>query len=207
MNDTASSSTPTREKLLLVARRLFAGHGYDGTSVRDITGQADANLGAVTYHFGTKQALYEAVISSLIDPMRAGMERAVQGPGTPLDRIERIVRALFAQFARYPEQPAIMLHELARQRSLPRPVQEWVGLLMTTVMTLIEEGQKEGSILPGPLAPLAMSVVSQPFFFAVTRSPWARSPALGPLRVPDTSAADLACILIRRSLEVSGRKS
>ena len=54
---------PVRERLLLAARDLFAQHGYDGTSVRDITARAKANLGAITYYFGSKEALFYAVIS------------------------------------------------------------------------------------------------------------------------------------------------
>ncbi len=66
--------TPTRDRILTVARALFAQHGYRGASVRAITKEAGANLGAVTYHFGTKDALYDAVIDSLVRP--AGGARA-----------------------------------------------------------------------------------------------------------------------------------
>ncbi len=54
--------TNPRERLVEAARQLFASAGYDATSVRDITARAHANLGAITYHFGSKQALYHAVI-------------------------------------------------------------------------------------------------------------------------------------------------
>ena len=49
------------------AAELFAERGYDGTSIRDITRQAGTNIGAVTYHFETKQRLYEAVVQELVD--------------------------------------------------------------------------------------------------------------------------------------------
>jgi len=207
MNEPKPTPSSTRDRLLHVARRLFAARGFEGTSVREITGEAGANLGAITYHFGTKQALYEAVIASLIDPMRAGLEKALQAPVSPLDRIELIVRVLFTQFVSHPEQPGLMLHELARQRALPGPAQTWVTLLMTSMMRLIEEGQEQGAIVSGPSLSLAMSVISQPFFFAMTREPWSRSPDLRELGAGRMLTADLACAFIRRSLEAPGRNS
>ena len=49
--------TSTRDRILDTAEICFAQRGFDGTSLREITGLADVNLGAVNYHFGSKQAL------------------------------------------------------------------------------------------------------------------------------------------------------
>ncbi|HSG82026.1 MAG TPA: helix-turn-helix domain-containing protein, partial [Gemmatimonadota bacterium] len=59
--------TPTAEALLRAAHHLFARFGYDGTSVRAITREAGSNLGAVTYHFGSKEALYDSVLVAAND--------------------------------------------------------------------------------------------------------------------------------------------
>ena len=55
----------TRARLLDAARNLFAENGFDGASVRAITHAAHANLGAITYHFGSKWQLYVAVLEQL----------------------------------------------------------------------------------------------------------------------------------------------
>ena len=39
--------------------------GYDATSIRAITQAAGVNLGTITYRFGSKEALYEAVFGAL----------------------------------------------------------------------------------------------------------------------------------------------
>ena len=52
----------TREKLVAVAGKLFAESGFDGVSLRELTAEAGTNLGAVTYHFGSKEALFGEVV-------------------------------------------------------------------------------------------------------------------------------------------------
>src|SRR5262245_2569991 len=87
------SPDPARDRLLAVARDLFTRRGYEETSVRDLTSRAKANLGAVTYHFGSKQELYHAAIASMAEPMAERVAAAATSAGTPLERIGTIVRA------------------------------------------------------------------------------------------------------------------
>lgn len=53
----------TRQRLLDVAQRLFTERGFAKVTVRDITSEAQANLAAVSYHFGDKLGLYEEVLA------------------------------------------------------------------------------------------------------------------------------------------------
>ena len=66
MAHTADSFHPppldTRERLLDAAETLYAEKGLEGVSVRAITAKARANLAAVGYHFGSKDALIQEVI-------------------------------------------------------------------------------------------------------------------------------------------------
>lgn len=52
----------TKDKLMDAAEKLFARRGFHGTSLRDITGEAGADLALVNYHFGGKKQLLIAVI-------------------------------------------------------------------------------------------------------------------------------------------------
>ena len=54
-------ATPTR--LLDAAEALFAVSGFDAVSVRGITDKAGVPLGLLSYHFKSKEALFEAVIA------------------------------------------------------------------------------------------------------------------------------------------------
>lgn len=59
----------TRDRLLNAAEELIGRKGYSNTSLRDITGRANANLAAVHYHFGSKEGLAEAVLKRHLVPL------------------------------------------------------------------------------------------------------------------------------------------
>lgn len=61
----------TRERLLDAAEELFSMHGIDGTSVRSLTKRAGVNLAAVSYHFGSKDGLLDAVLERRVAPINA----------------------------------------------------------------------------------------------------------------------------------------
>lgn len=72
----------TKARILDAAETLFMEHGYEATSLRAITAAAEANLAAVNYHFGSKEELFEAVLTRRLDPMNQARVRL-------LDELER----------------------------------------------------------------------------------------------------------------------
>jgi AcrR family transcriptional regulator len=68
----------TKTRILQAAIELFELHGVRGASIRDICSKADANIAAVNYYFGGKDALYTEVIRSVftqtfdLEPMPDG---------------------------------------------------------------------------------------------------------------------------------------
>src|SRR5882724_3968306 len=64
MGDTPSESehVKTRQRLLEVAGAVFAEHGFQNATVREICKRADANVAAINYHFGDKQGLYSETL-------------------------------------------------------------------------------------------------------------------------------------------------
>lgn len=51
-----------REHIINTALELFAAKGFEGTSVRDIAEKASVNLAMVSYYFGSKEKLFEALV-------------------------------------------------------------------------------------------------------------------------------------------------
>jgi AcrR family transcriptional regulator len=69
-------ATPTsRQRLLDAAEALFADFGFNGVSVRQIVERASVNLGAIPYHFGTKENLFKEVMLRRATPLREERKR------------------------------------------------------------------------------------------------------------------------------------
>jgi AcrR family transcriptional regulator len=87
----------TQVRILDAAEELFMQHGFEGASMRMLTAGAGVNLAAINYHFGSKDALIEAVFRRRLDPMNVeriaqldGLEQ--EASGAPL-AAEAIIRA------------------------------------------------------------------------------------------------------------------
>jgi AcrR family transcriptional regulator len=66
----AATTSSTGLQLLLTAERLFARHGIDGVSLRQIAAEAgSSNNSAVRYHFGTKSELLAAIFAHRLDDL------------------------------------------------------------------------------------------------------------------------------------------
>lgn len=79
-------SVHTKDRLLDTAERLFAEHGLQNVSTRDITHAASANVGAINYYFGGKEGLIEAIFNRRMAPlnqMRMEAFDALEKSGTP----------------------------------------------------------------------------------------------------------------------------
>lgn len=90
----------TKTRILDAAENLFAGNGFHNTSLRAITKDAQVNLAAVNYHFGSKEALIEQVFERRLLPinkirqakLEAIRDRARETNSPP--KVEETLRAL-----------------------------------------------------------------------------------------------------------------
>jgi AcrR family transcriptional regulator len=112
-----ADSEKSRERLLSAAGEVFAEHGFRHATVRDICARAGQGLGAVSYHFGSKESLYAAVMQCAHPAsMATYVASAVAAGRTPEDRLRSYVR-VFLEHVFDERQPAwqgrLLIHELA----------------------------------------------------------------------------------------------
>ncbi|WP_040789706.1 TetR/AcrR family transcriptional regulator [Nocardia paucivorans] len=80
---------PTEQRLLSAAEKLFAERGIDAVSLRAVMAEAGTNVASVHYHFGSKDALVEALISRRSDQIHTRRDElldAVEKSETPTAR-------------------------------------------------------------------------------------------------------------------------
>ena len=67
----ARQNGSTKERLLQVAKELFAQKGFHGASTREITQRAGTNLSSLYFHWQSKENLYLAVYRQLFQELTA----------------------------------------------------------------------------------------------------------------------------------------
>lgn len=159
----------TRAALIKAARELFARDGYDGAPVRAISRRARANLGSITYYFGSKRALYESVVGEVVAPSREWIGAVADRSGPALERVELMVRALFDYLSENPDLPRLMMQAMVSSRPIPKPALETIQANINTLTAVITEGQSDGTIRSGDPQLLALRVVAQPLWLSFFR--------------------------------------
>lgn len=84
--------TDKQLQIITAAEELFASKGFDGTSVRDIAQTANVNLAMISYYFGSKEKLLEAIFQYRIQSTFLQLESLVNdSKKDPFQKIDTLV--------------------------------------------------------------------------------------------------------------------
>lgn len=157
-SDTDQEST--RETILRVATRQFADHGFTGTSLRDIGEAAEINFQSIRYHFGSKENLWEAVVSELTrEAQQAGIhhEQAIASL-PPADQLKAQIRALVAHQVNNPDLMRVLIREAMKNSDRYRRIYpQYIAPFYELSEKFLKRMQKEKVINPDiPIKALVM---------------------------------------------------
>jgi AcrR family transcriptional regulator len=141
----------TRAAILEAALAEFAEKGFDAASIRSIAERTGFQHPLITYHYPSKDLLWQAVAEDTFERIRKEWdERAPQeGDLSPLERLRAEYRALFRHTARFPE-----FHRFMRQEATTdNPRLQWVAEkvlkpLISRLLPQIRAAQAEGQLPP-----------------------------------------------------------
>ncbi|HEY7211746.1 MAG TPA: CerR family C-terminal domain-containing protein [Bryobacteraceae bacterium] len=107
----------TRTRLLEAAGPIFAAEGFYGAKIRDICGQAGANVAAVNYYFGDKLGLYKEVLrySLCAAPLDPVLEA-----GSPKLKLRALIRMILKSVFNA-ERPSWHMKLVLHEMSYPSP--------------------------------------------------------------------------------------
>ena len=105
-----------RATILRAAGDLFSRHPYADVSVADIAAEAAVSPPLIVFHFGTKKALYLAILATAADAIRAGLADLAGPPS--LDRLR--LASASTPITRWPTGP-VSCPCCAAGRSRPKP--------------------------------------------------------------------------------------
>lgn len=161
----------TRGALLAAGSELFAEHGYDGVPVAAIADLARVNKAMISYHFGGKRQLYQAIVGATFAEIVASVER-LAGESRPAPELLREIIAIVGNMVtrRHPHFCTMMLREvLAGGARLEPAVIEHPARLLAAVQRVVARGVRDGDFRPVDPVLTHLSLVGSLVFFFATR--------------------------------------
>ncbi len=131
-------TTSTRERILRASLLSFGARGYEATALDFVAASLGVRKQTILHHFRSKELLLSAVSQEVTGRLTDTMETALARPGTGTQRLERVIRAVFALAAREPELLSFA-RELARLGGVPlREFTEMLAPLMLRATSFLQ---------------------------------------------------------------------
>jgi len=157
----------TRAALLSAGAALFSERGFDGVTTATVAARAGVNKALISYHFGGKRGLYQAILSSGFAAM-ADRLKAVEALGREARETLRGLLAAFAAVAlSRPDFPVLFVREVLSRGIEPAVLPHLVEILGVT-RRVAERGMREGAFRRVDPAAMHLALVGSLVFFLAT---------------------------------------
>ena len=141
-------------QIIQVAERLFAGKGFSGTSIRDIAHEADINVSMISYYFGSKEKLIEALFEVRFVESAERMENIVSNEDlSPLQKIYILIDGVIDRLLGNQCFHNIMLREQLSGEERTQVISDLIYQLKLKnwqgINSILREGQLKGHFREG----------------------------------------------------------
>lgn len=161
--DNGTVYTGKQLQILQVAERLFAEHGFEGTSVRDIAHEAGVNVAMISYYFGSKEKLLHAIFSHRIVSTRLILAHILADKEMhPMDKVEALVESMVDRMMEHKTFHRVILHSQLTQENeeVARLIAETKLKNLEFVNRIIVEGQRKKVFVKGVDAGMLMMTIA-----------------------------------------------
>jgi AcrR family transcriptional regulator len=163
----------TRQRILDAATAEFARHGLGGARVDRIAERAGANKRMLYYYFGSKEALFLAVLEAAYERIRTAERELDLEHRDPREALKRLVDFTWSYCRKHPEFLSLLNSEnLYKGHHLERSkrVHRLHSPLVDTLRDLLRRGERSGLFRPGidPVQ-LYISIAAEGYFYLSNR--------------------------------------
>jgi TetR/AcrR family transcriptional regulator len=161
----------TRTKLIEAATPLFAKHGFVAVSIRQLAQAAGVNIAAVSYHFRSKEGLYQAVLEEQFRPIAAIMKESEGAPLSAEERLTFYARNIANIHRQRPYFIRFMASELTNPTAcLDSVVKKYISRVFRFLSQALTDGIAAGQFAPGlNLGYAALSLAGIMNFYFIAR--------------------------------------
>lgn len=159
----------TKAALIAAGEHVFASHGFDGATLDLLAAKAGANKALVSYYFGSKEGLYDVVISTLVREVITTVSARMKLRGDPAADFRNYVVTLAEAIAERPTFPAILMREYVSgsMQSRKKPARDVLQFFQMT-HAHYEAGRRAGAFRKVDPHMLHLSIVGPIIHFALT---------------------------------------
>ncbi|MET0946304.1 HTH-type transcriptional repressor NicS [compost metagenome] len=153
-------------QILEVAEKLFSEKGFEGTSIRDISKHAKINIAMVSYYFGSKERLLEALILYKTSDLKLQLENLLQENLEPIEKVNKLIEIYINRISCNKGIFRVLHFELnseKREKSMIAFTELKKGNLKS-VETIIAQGQAKGVFRKDVIIPLLTPTIIGTFF-------------------------------------------
>jgi AcrR family transcriptional regulator len=143
--------------IIRAAEELFAKNGFDGTSVRDIAQHANVNVAMISYYFGSKEALFESIVTNRMASSGMMLESLlIDEKLTPWEKMKTVIDTYVDRIMEHPfYHKIIMRQQLANMsKGLDSPIVRIKLRNMSIIKKIIQEGIKKKMFIKNVDVPL-----------------------------------------------------
>ncbi|MCA9535504.1 MAG: TetR/AcrR family transcriptional regulator [Myxococcales bacterium] len=152
-----------RDEILGAATRLFAKHGFDGTSVQSIAEAVGIRKPSLLYHFPSKDELRRSVLDQMLDHWNQELPRLLLAAARE-ERFEKVMESLVGFFLEDPDRARLIVRESLDRPSemnerLGRFVRPWVEVVADQLARARDKGLVQANIDPQAYAVQVINMV------------------------------------------------
>lgn len=142
------NSQETQQRLLAAGAELFDSKGYHNVSIKEVGRMAGCNSALISYHFGCKQALYQAVVNSQLKELHILEEHIEDEGGSPITRLTHYLQSILNSQMDPNKHLTILYRELVTPSGLVGPeLWDYLKHMGEYLQKLLKEAENEGDIL------------------------------------------------------------
>ena len=130
-----------RDRILTAAKEVFAEKGLEGASIRGIAKACGYTPGAIYFYFESKEEIYAAMLTDVLERMVQAMRNARDKAGKPEDKVRKAVEAAYGFYKKAPQEfdLSFYLFQGARPRGLTPELNKSLNARLEALAIVIDE--------------------------------------------------------------------
>ena len=155
--------------ILNVAEKLIAKKGYEGTSVRDISSQANINVAMISYYFGSKEKMMSYLYQYRVQRTResfAEFAETIKG-GKPEMQIRELIKFVVGQLFRFSYFHGFVTQELRHTEYLKEELMDFYNTFTAKIDDVIKKGVASGVFTNAPKPEDVLTLIIGPSLFVI----------------------------------------